>query len=643
MILNTETLVQGNLRSGVPVVQIIDARTPFTPFFLGAGDNFDGRVYTFSGGDFYAQNQYTTDDNTRTPICGYAAYRTKTIAQDYVAGETYEAHRDSSSYDWVGVLNYVFDTVANTVALEEDVTTSGTLYDAILEPPVYTVNTCTCTGSFFHDEGTGYNPPRVDHYDTNDYILTLSSQLTTSWLEGKLTEWMAEGPEFREATGSFGVSSTQTETVDGVNCAISGGFVRAIGHWFSGTPVGATGDEGDLWNGNYQAYLIRRRRKNAAVLHAGAGVAADGSLVSASTVAGESIYGNGTEEMELEDEVTGFLVDKYGTYEWTMGAWDSGLADVALGVINPIPHAGIRGGVSLLAKGGVGPWFPNEVMFVSRTGKEFRITIELGAMDMYGEWVQEALRSCTTDAATLRATLKPEAADGLGWEGRFVSIETRVSSEAGWVMIANADNEAYPDLPLPETLIGDDVGDRTPIFGAYRARGGGLLGFRALDFSTRYFRKQTFRQHRTTYDVGTVPDSGCGSVFPVGTLDLEWEQEYINGLLQEKVLIEYSRIVDGVDWSRETPFIGQNGGSVSGDVVVSDTATLKRMETTGQALDGFYSLAFDQPDVEGKIISSTESLVSMDVVGEEILSGEQEMLPPAAGSTLYLTEIWLKP
>lgn len=581
-------LVPGSVReAGVSEVQAWFS-LPLTPFFMHPGTGADLRTRGFHGNDFYLQNKSTRwfDENgvlTDDPICGFAAYR----------------RFESQDFDEEAVVNFTGSIVRSYVFEDDEVRIHN---EETGNPTIGLTHSRTATKSY---QGDRFNEP------PNHTEIELSDAVDKGWLAGQLQAWMAKPDSFRDATGSglgtyayVGHGATRTDS-DGWLATVGGGHAIVRPGEFWGTPWGMTGDEGELWNGKFSADVLMRTRKNAPAVHR---ETSDNYSNGRFFATAEGIYRDGYAEIVLT-EPTNSWRDDFGVFETgqelettplTADYWDSGLS-------------GYNGAGSA-----------NKVTFISRTGHQYRITIERGRYEANG-WQSSGSEVVTTDATTLQAEYSASASND---DLRIGKIEKRVDDQ--WQLVAAIENDPSS---FPESLVGPSVRGSFVLLCIVQVRRGSRWGFYDFEYNSdgpRY-RKKTFRTHRSP---GTVNiDSGeCGSGFS-GSYDCEWTEEYKpdTGLLIPRNVSQWSATFNGVAWTPENP---PDSIYFTGSTEATSTATHQRRQGT-HTWNGRFLAAFDVPTPYGKILSESVARVTVEFDGETNKSAPIAMDPPASGTSVF--------
>jgi len=553
-------------------------RVPHTPFWNDPATNAESKTRAFYGDDFFLQNKSTIEyeedlpDNpgegrfvSNDPICGFAAYSLST-AVGYGLSED-----DSGTRELV----YVFDETENEVRIETI---------AVDGHPTGGFNTRTATTSV---SGNQYeDDPEKVAYAT----VTLSGAVNKTTLGDYLDEWRSKPEEFRFLTGNT-AGATKSES-DGYLAEVGGGDLRARPYTFNAfSASGMTGDIAALWNGNFTAEVSRVTRKNAPVIYR---EQSEGHTYEVTFLSiGSNIYRNGYSEESVSDPITSYR-DDYGIFEDGEGLENSPLFSTSAYTIGDLV-------------GGTGDGNENSVFFISRDGKQYRLTFPTEVL--------------ITDANTLKSPeITIEASGGLE------KIEQKV--EGDWVVLADVENGDNP-----QNLIGYSVRDtNTRLFAVIRRRRGSRYGFLPLDYigSTRY-RVKSYKIHLTPETV-ILDDGACGDDVS-GSYDAEWYQEHdaVTGLLKPRVVTEWAAVINGEDW---TPEDAPSNVFFSGSTLVTSTATLQRWE--GEPItSGRFIVAFDYPIPDGKIISTSTFSAAVSFTGGINVSEEVALLPPASGRSVF--------
>lgn len=615
---------------------------PLTPFFSDPASAGNARTRSFNGDDFLPQFKNTREfkeDGTLKdePICGFAAYRVSTSVD-------FDTDNPPLSNGTL-TKSYVFDENPYNVRIE-------TVEEG--RHSIGLVHTCTANTA---KQGNAFEDPPT-HVE-----ITRSESVDKGWLAGQLSRWIGESDDFRAYTG-FGLSTyayvgqgaTRSES-DGWNAIVGGGDVIAKGPSF-------WGEEADKWNGNFSTFVNLARRKNAPIIYHESSVT-DGHVSAGGAIAAaaEGVYRAGYAEMELSDPVDDLWMDGYGVFR------DSEALDSF--PMSPVMSSEFSQLIWHTHKGS-----DNELTIISRTGKNYRLTIQVGAYTFEEpgepEWVASQTHVLATDPTSLTATFTlTRNEDDDAWDVRVSIIEEEIEIEgepSTWKVIADADayaqyqeeleawqaewnawNEggrvgdapAMPDtVTNPATLIGPDVVGNYLLLAAMKVREGSRFGFSPLIYSPETadnrYRKCSFKLHLTP---GAVENSegSCGVSTLSGSADLEWNEEYDidTGLINPREVTQWSLTLDGKDWTQEDYSQFNNLYFYGANTDTQTETKIKNVATN--TFYGRFVVAFDSPDPNGKIVSSAWSLVSMnhDSDADENRTAAVSLNPPASGQSVF--------
>ncbi|MCP5535378.1 MAG: hypothetical protein H7A51_03990 [Akkermansiaceae bacterium] len=568
-------------------------RIPLTPFFSRAASSADLRTRGFHGDYFYQQFKSSgpfVDPEDKEIFCGTDAYRVFTsVDLDSEANDPWNGSRTR---------DYVFDTTNNQVKVETIEVGRPTIGNIWPNSP-----TTATQGS------TDHEPP--DHVE-----ITLSEPIEKAWLEGKLGEWLSQSEDFREATGGgmgmysyIGQGATKSES-DGYLATVGGGHVLALPTTFGGTPYGMTGDEGEYWNGNFSAWMQKVWRKNEPIVHR---EVSENYYPDINMRVGPNIYRQGYAEVELSEPVSGWR-DDFGVFNEGEELEDAPLSAASGWDIDNLLNY-------------IGDGKGHELTLVSRTGHQYRVTIEAGSEEWSGEqpqWSTYSTHVLTTNAQTLKVSY--EFPDPGQWANlRVVRIEKLVHNE--WKTVSDLNEGQWPGNRIGTTPCGNFL-----LLGLIRKRSGIKWGFPEFDspWTSRY-RKKTSRMHLSP---GTVElDSGtCGGDLS-GSYDCEWIEEFDpdTGLQQPRNVTQWSAVINGTDWTPEEP---PYSAFVPGGSKVVDTTTRERWEGE-HTWQGRFVVAFDGPDNNGKILSQSVMKMGVTFSDDRNRTAETSLDPPTSGSTLF--------
>lgn len=574
---------------------------PLTPFFNHPGNRSITRTRGFNGKDFYLQfknNGPFILPEDKEVYCGFDAYR----------GFTSVNHApDPVPWGWTGsnTIFYAFDTDARAVTVQTDVVGRPAL------------------GNMWPDSATHATQGDPTHDPPDHVEITLFDQVNRDWLSGEFDRWMAQADDFREATGHglgtysyVGQGATRSES-DGYMAVIGGGDVVARGITFGGTPWGMTGDEGDVWNGRFSAWVKKVVRKNAPALWREESNNYNYSFDPLAV--GPYICREGYSEMELSEPLGDVWMDDYGVFAMA-GALDTSPMEVCVDFYS-LPDL-------------AGDGKAHDLMLVSRTGERYRVTIQTGYTDYDGEspvWHDTNTHVVATDPDTFQVRFSFDEIDRGGWEVRVAKIEHEAES-GRWETVSDVDAGGNP-----ASMIGTDVVGDYLLLAVARKRNGKRFGFTNLDSSspTSYYRKKTFRKHLTQGTV-VLDDGGCGGGF-TGSVDVEYYDEFSPawGMPLPRQFPQRLRVmINGQDCTPED-LSTVDGLYYPDSSQAVRTATLWRWE--GEITwNGRFHVTFDQPDPAGMVQSLSWVKVPMEfVAGENKASSPVLLSPPAAGNSLF--------
>lgn len=580
----------------------VSFRLPLTPFFVNPASYANQRTRGFHGDDFYLQFK---SSGPFIPLedmeifCGTAAYK-KFASVDL---------DEDATYKWSGsrTRSYLFNTEAKTLSVQTIEVDRPTI------------------GNMWPDSSTTATQGVTDNDPPDHTKITLSEPVDKAWLLEELQRWRAESEEFRDATGGglgtysfIGEGATKSES-DGYLGIVGGGDVVALGFTFSGEPSGMSGDEGELWNGNYSTWARTVTRKNSPILHRES--SPNHFSLSKNLSVGSSIYRDGYTEMEVSEPLGDVWMDEYGVFQVSKA-----LDDLPMMAADGYELGNL---ISYTDEGDA-----NELTLVSRTGKRYRVKIETGHYDYDPDgsnWVSSRTHVLITDPVTFVATLTLDTPEEDAWNVRVATIEEEVEDTGGWKTVADVAQGDYP-----EALIGSNVAGNFLLLAAIKRRSGTRFGFYSLDYSadpdTRY-RKRTFRRHLTpgTYH---VDPGGCGGGVS-GSADLEYVEAFDaeTGVQLPREITQYSVTINGKNWTPEVtaPF---ESLLFSGSSETVKSATKIRREGSYETT-GSFIVAFDAPDSYGKILSSEWIKASMTFADGINKADSIDLDPPASGQSLF--------
>jgi hypothetical protein len=633
----------------IPVKQA-SFRLPLTPFFNDETRLGSTHTRGFRGNDFFRQYKtsgpFVSNDDAEI-FCGYAAYR-KFTSTDL---------DDDASFKWTGsrTRSYHFDTDSNTASVRTDTDGNPTI------------------GNIWPNSPTTATQGKADN-DPPDHIeITLSEEVDKDWLNGELSRWLAMPAQFIEATGNglgtyafIGQGATKSES-DGWLAIVGGGRCQAHGPWFSGTPFGMVGNEGEKWNGNFSTFISKVTRKNAPCLYQESGIRSDGVVIAPQfnpLAVGRSIYRQGYSELELSEQVGHLWSDAFGVFED---------ATILAGFPMSPTHAFSLSSLLNYHREGEA----NELTLISRTGKRYRVTLQAGYSNYeYDEddweaepvvtWVTVQSFVLMTDNSLMATTSVAEIQDA--WEIRVARIEEEASinGQLQWTVVADADAyEQYVedlqnwqqawnawnqggrvgDAPVkppvmrdPQQLIGPSVTGKFLLLATMKLRRGSRFGFYPFTYAPSTandrYRKKTFKMHLTPGSVEPY-EGGCGLSDLSGNVDYEWSEEYDiqSGLLLPRELQQWTASLNGVDWTQETP-LDFELTSFPGSSWAEQSATRQRREGSHTWV-GKFLVGFDSPDSRGRIVSTNWVSAGMTINGTTNRTGNISLTPPSSGHSLF--------
>jgi hypothetical protein len=636
----------------------IRTRAPLTPFFFGDEVGTITKVTrVFSGGGFFPQNHRTklTASSEVEAICGHQMFQTWT--GDYSEDGFWKPAPNSPCTAYSGsktvtrTRTMTFNETANTVSIvwAEDIEQSGSGIGGFPEN-TKTLTATTVTMSYdwersptscerFHREGTE----------------TLSNAVTSGVIDGWLSEWMGKSFTFRNATNEavvdaqagFNSCATRAESSGARYYKVSGGQAKTRGTWFlDGWSSGTVGSLANLWNGNYTVMLCLRRRMNRPTIYREPTKVPNGyggfTVNTGLNFANYGIYTkvsypNGVVEEELEDETTNHW-SLYGGGEFE---WNPDSSPDPVFAATPWRPIGYLYGFQTFASPSY--VYLSQLNLISRTGRRYRITIQLGEWQYDEETWEGSMNWHTehvleTDPESLRVQFRLELdSDAQFTEARIFRLEqwTGIEPEP-WKVIAEAEHEILPD---PATMISDKV--TVPgihLLAATQERNGSAFGFSSFDWeSTTRYRKRSFRSNRTTPEAGNPGISGCGGAYPQGSATYEYSEEYVEGELRPPQVIAHSLQVGGVDWTNPdyVPYEHQSLPGAWPTEMISPT--LRRATNSGDSEDyGHSGPMLDTPDPDGRVLETIYVPLPVSAVGNQNVTDWTDLMPPAAGSSVFV-------
>ena len=210
------------------------------------------------------------------------------------------------------------------------------------------------------------------------------------------------------------------------------------------------------------------------------------------------------------------------------------------------------------------------------------------------------------------------------------------NEEEPWQVIAEAEHDTLPD---PATMISDRV--TTPgihLFATSQDRSGQAFGFWSFDGgSDARYRKRTFRSNRTTPDAGNPGVSGCGGAYPQGSAVYEYSEEYVDGELMPPQVIAHSLQVGGVDWTNPDHVPYEHRSFPGAWPIETISPTLRRATRSGESKDyGHSGPMLDTPDPDGLVLETVYVALPVSAVGNQNVTDWTSLLPPAAGSSVFV-------
>jgi len=643
----------------------IRTRAPLTPFFFPEGNGTITKVTrVFSGGGFYDQNHRTklTSGSDLEAICGHQVFQKWTGSYSEQGFWRPAGNSPCTAYSGsktvVRTRTLTFNETNNTVSVVwgEDIDQTGSGIGGFPDSSK-SLTATTVTMSYDWE----LSPTSCERYH-REGTETLSDAVTSGVIDGWLSEWMGKSFTFRNATKSgivdaqagFNYCGARTESSGAQYYKVCGGEAKTVGTWFlDGWASGTVGSLAQLWNGKFTVLLVLRRRKNRPTIYREPTKISNGyGGYTVSLGLNEANYGiynkvsypNGVVEEELEEETTNhWAISTYyggGEFEWDPDT----SPDPALDATPMRPVEFYYGFVS----GFITTVYPNSVYLsqltlVSRTGRRYRITIQLGEWFYDEETWEEGVNWHTehvleTDPESLRVKFRLDLDPNDPFpESRVFRLERWTGiEEEPWEVIAEAEHETLPD---PSTMISDRVtAPGIHLFATVQDRNGQAFGFWPLDGSseTRY-RKRTFRSNRTTPDAGDPGISGCGGAYPQGSAVYEYSEEYVNGELMPPQVIAHSLQVGGVDWTNPDYVPYEHRSLPPNWTEEALTPTLHRVTKSGVDEDyGHSGPMLDTPDPDGLVLETVYVALPVSAVGNQNVTDWTSLLPPAAGSSVFV-------
>ena len=641
----------------------IRTRAPLTPFFFPEENGTITRVTrVFSGGGFYDQNHRTklTSGSDLEAICGHQVFQ-KWTGEYSITGSKWTYPNGvptctaySGDKTITRTRTMTFNETLNTVSIVwgEQVESSGESFTPSFPSANISMTATTATMYSEWDADNG-----CDHW-SKEGTETLSEAVTSGVIDGWLSEWMGKSFTFRNATKSgivdaqagFNYCGSRTESSGAQYYQVCGGEAKTLGTWFlDGWASGTVGSLAQLWNGKFTVLLVLRRRKNRPTIYREPTKVSNGyGGYTVSLGLNDANYGiynkvsypNGVVEQELEEETTNhWAISSYyggGEFEWDSDTSPDPVLDAT--PLRPVESA--YGFISTVYPSAV---YLSQLTLVSRTGRRYRITIQLGDWFYDEETWEEGVNWHTdhvleTDPETLRVKFRLDIdPDETFPESRIFRLERWTGNDGEpWQVIAEAEHETLPD---PATMISDRVtAPGIHLFATVQDRNGQAFGFWPLDGSSdARYRKRTFRSNRTTPDAGDPGISGCGGPYPQGSAVYEYSEEYVDGELMPPQVIAHSLQVGGVDWTNPDYVPYEHRSLPPNWTEEASTPTLRRVTKSGETEDyGHSGPMLDTPDPDGLVLETVYVALPVSAVGNQNVTDWTSLLPPAAGSSVFV-------
>lgn len=639
--------------------KLIRTRAPLTPFFFSEQTGSITKVTrVFSGGGFFEQNHRNrfTSGPELEAICGAEMFQKWTGEYSITGSKWTRANGSTTCAAYTGsktitrTRTMTFNETLKKVSVEWDEAeeSSGEYFSRSFPSENIEMTATTATMHAQWDAQNGCE------YWNKEGIETLSEAVTVGHVDGWLAEWMGKPIEFRHATqagvvdaqAGFNLCATRSQSTSAQYYKVSGGQVKTLSTWFKDSwTSGMVGSLAKLWNGNFTVILCLRRRMNRPTIYREPTKISNGNetftVNPGLNFANYGIYTkvsypNGVVEEELEDDTSNhWALYGGGEFEWNPNTSpDSVLANTPL---KPVESA--YGFLSVAYPGYV---YLGQLNLISRTGRRYRITIQLGELQYNEETWEESMNWHTehvleTDPETLRVPFRVDLdPEGSFPEARIFRLEQWTGNdEEPWRIIAESGHDMLPD---PATMISDKV--TTPgihLLAAIQQRIGSSFGFFSFDWnSTSRYRKRTFRSNRTTPLAGDPGVAGCGGAYPEGTAAYEYSEEYVEGELKPKQVIAHSLQVGGVDWTNPNHVPYENSSMPPNWNEELLTPTLRRVSHSGESVDyGHSGPLLDTPDPDGRILETVYVALPVSAVGNQNTTEWTDLLPPAAESTVF--------
>lgn len=611
---------------------VIFARTriPLTPFFLPRG-TWAGRTKYSVAGDG-AHSQYNFDE-TSEHICGKETYTT--------------AHKDTPGGD--ETRTWSLTVGADTITWEEDVELTGTLTP---NPAFPDTTTITATVHTYTD-------------DDDEWTRTLSVAVVRSLLSSALTSLTDSHPRAITYGSSKGQASS-TESDEGeilIQEALGyrGQGPRFLDSW----TVNITGSLEAFWEDGFDADVEIETRTNLPRI---VGVSAGAE---ASTDATDAVQAQGMWQHELSDSAANYWRYNGSEFEWAYSpSADPRTALTGVSYLAALEATKPRERFLYLSYADENEVLAQALLFISRTGRRYRITFEILGSSYDEETFEEiilatpvATYETSIDTLSVRVSENlPDTAGSPTWRIGDIALWTGTEADGEWVIIAGNAHLSYwtayaewidfggdepepPEvlLPLSASIITTDVTDtQAHILLATQFLYGQAFGYVPLDGSTgdRY-RTRTTTWESTTASSGTVPAISCGgSGWPNGSMSVQYSQSYRHGSLDPICIITDEAEIDG-DPFGETHLPLNFLGST-----VTRTPTLLRSEWTASDIDGAYTIRLDAPSDNGTLISRQifpHSLQYLSAISTPFHAATWAWQQATAGTTLIAAGQRLRP
>jgi hypothetical protein len=620
-----------------------DMKYPLTPVFNNlamGGRGFSMRFFSLGG--FFQQNGITNNFYTdETPedrgydaICGKAAYFVETTDSHFTYGDP-----EAPDYEMRTLTltrSYVFDTTPGSESVSVDQAAVGDGMPGWSPSPTHSQTASySIRGNPDNDPSLATGMFDAEHF--NPYVwkeITLSGAVTRAYIEGRLSDWQGESQAFRFATdSSIHDTAYATESDDG-HAAVNGGHfrIRNLSPFSASLPTPSASEE-DLWGGNYYAHILVSRRMLSPALYGEIYKTEDYVSGSKSRQAeGMAIYNAGYSQEQLSDPITeNIWRDDYGVFDD-----GEGLLDDAPKISPLYPYLASLPYITGEGRG-------HEVVFVTRNGRQTRLTIEEVEItyeeeEPYGEIVTViSSAQIITDPVTLRVAYTFPTLDYWSYSAYRVGLVEQLAGEE-WVEVGG------------EEVIGGDATDPFILVLHYvRERYGERWGFiERQDPYETYYRTMTFTKELSVNTA--LPEdeaeggTACGGTV-AGAFLLITKQSYsaATGTLQPLEVTDFEMTADGTDWTVSDPqYVDAH---VFGTTTVDSSTTLRK-EYDGDPREGRFFMRMDNPRYPdgggntafpfGKVISSEWIKVPVTVDGSYHLVDWDEIPTANAGECVTI-------